>query len=164
MRDRETIEIAIEASETGHLVMSTLHTIDAAKTVERIVGTFRSATSRRSGRASRRRSSTSSRSAAAARRRLRPHRRARDPQVDAAHPRIHREGETSGKTLLDAMKDGKQDGMQHFDGELDKLIRSGTVSLDVGMSYATNPNNLRLEIADFIEDQRQAKLKKEKAS
>jgi twitching motility protein PilT len=40
MRDRETIEIALEASETGHLVLSTLHTIDAAKTVERIVGAF----------------------------------------------------------------------------------------------------------------------------
>src|ERR1700704_4823831 len=40
MRDRETIEIALEASETGHLVMSTLHTIDPSKTVERIVGVF----------------------------------------------------------------------------------------------------------------------------
>jgi twitching motility protein PilT len=40
MRDRETIEIALEAAETGHLVMSTLHTIDASKTVERIVGVF----------------------------------------------------------------------------------------------------------------------------
>src|SRR5712692_5815735 len=38
MRDRETIEIALEAAETGHLVMSTLHTIDASKTVERVVG------------------------------------------------------------------------------------------------------------------------------
>src|SRR3970040_17300 len=40
MRDRETIEIALTAAETGHLVFSTLHTIDASKTVERIVGTF----------------------------------------------------------------------------------------------------------------------------
>ena len=40
MRDKETIEIALEAAETGHLVMSTLHTIDASKTVERIVGAF----------------------------------------------------------------------------------------------------------------------------
>ncbi len=40
MRDRETIEIAMEAAETGHLVMSTLHTIDASKTVERIIGVF----------------------------------------------------------------------------------------------------------------------------
>src|SRR6266404_7198245 len=38
--DKETIEIALEAAETGHLVLSTLHTIDAAKTVERIVGVF----------------------------------------------------------------------------------------------------------------------------
>src|SRR6187397_3700036 len=42
MRDRETIEIALEAAETGHLVLSTLHTIDASKTVDRIIGTFES--------------------------------------------------------------------------------------------------------------------------
>jgi twitching motility protein PilT len=40
MRDKETVEIALEAAETGHLVLSTLHTIDASKTVERIVGSF----------------------------------------------------------------------------------------------------------------------------
>ena len=40
MRDRETVEIAITAAETGHLVLSTLHTIDATKTVERIIGSF----------------------------------------------------------------------------------------------------------------------------
>ena len=40
MRDRETIEIALEAAETGHLVFSTLHTVDASKTIERIVGVF----------------------------------------------------------------------------------------------------------------------------
>ncbi len=40
MRDKETIEIAMEAAETGHLVFSTLHTIDASKTVERICGVF----------------------------------------------------------------------------------------------------------------------------
>src|SRR5213082_1385328 len=40
MRDRETIEVALEAAETGHLVLSTLHTIDAAKSVERIIGVF----------------------------------------------------------------------------------------------------------------------------
>ena len=40
MRDIETIEIALEAAETGHLVLSTLHTIDASKTIDRIVGVF----------------------------------------------------------------------------------------------------------------------------
>ena len=40
MRDRETIEIVLEAAETGHLVLSSLNTMDAAKTVERIVSSF----------------------------------------------------------------------------------------------------------------------------
>ena len=40
MRDRETIEIALTAAETGHLVFSTLHTIDASKTADRIIDTF----------------------------------------------------------------------------------------------------------------------------
>src|SRR6202790_3945831 len=40
MRDRETIEVALEAADTGHLVFSTLHTTDASTTVERIVGVF----------------------------------------------------------------------------------------------------------------------------
>jgi twitching motility protein PilT len=43
MRDRETIEVALTAAETGHLVFSTLHTIDASKTVERVIGTFEAA-------------------------------------------------------------------------------------------------------------------------
>jgi len=41
MRDRETVEIALAAAETGHLVMSTLHTIDAGETINRIVGMFK---------------------------------------------------------------------------------------------------------------------------
>lgn len=40
MRDRETVEIALSAAETGHLVMSTLHTVDAGQTINRIVGMF----------------------------------------------------------------------------------------------------------------------------
>src|SRR5260370_3443649 len=40
MRDKETIEIGLEAAETGHLVFSTLHTVDASKTVERVIGVF----------------------------------------------------------------------------------------------------------------------------
>jgi len=39
--------------------------------------------------------------------------------------------------------------MQHFDGEIDKLIRTGTIDLETGFGYATNPGNLRLELADF---------------
>jgi twitching motility protein PilT len=46
--------------------------------------------------------------------------------------------------------------MQHFDGEIQKLIRNGTLSVDVGLSYATNPSNLRLEIGDVLEAERAA--------
>ena len=61
------------------------------------------------------------------------------------------QGEQGGKTLLDAMRAGAQDGMQDFDGEIEKLIRAGTIGIDVGLSYATNPSNLRLAIVDVIE-------------
>jgi twitching motility protein PilT len=40
MRDRETVEIGLSAAETGHLVLSTLHTVDAGQTINRIVGMF----------------------------------------------------------------------------------------------------------------------------
>jgi len=58
-------------------------------------------------------------------------------------------GEAEGKTLLDAMRVGGNEGMQHFDGEIDKLIRTGTIDFETGLSYATNTGNLRLELADF---------------
>ncbi len=60
-------------------------------------------------------------------------------------------GENEGKTLLDAMRDGSDDGMQYFDNEIEKLIRAGTIDLEIGLSYSTNPGNLRLELADFSE-------------
>ena len=50
------------------------------------------------------------------------------------------------------MRDGTTDGMQHFDGEIEKLIRTGLVEFETGMSYATNAGNLRLEMADFLEE------------
>jgi len=50
------------------------------------------------------------------------------------------------------MRDGSNDGMQHFDSEIENLIRSGVVDLEVGLTYATNPGNLRLELTDFLEE------------
>ena len=47
------------------------------------------------------------------------------------------------------MRVGGDEGMQHFDGEIEKLIRSGVVDMEEGLGYATNPGNLRLELADF---------------
>jgi twitching motility protein PilT len=60
-------------------------------------------------------------------------------------------GEHEGKTLLEAMQDGDNEGMQHFDGEIEKLIRAGLVDMDTGLAYTTNPGNLRLTLADLSE-------------
>lgn len=152
MRDRETIEIALEAAETGHLVLSTLHTIDASKTIERIIGAFPLSDQQ----------TIRTRFAKAFRfivsQRLIPRRggQGRVAVLEILKSTLRtreyvEKGENEGKTLLDAMRDGSNDGMQYFDGEIDKLIRAGTIDVETGLSYATNPGNLRLELADFIE-------------
>ncbi len=151
MRDRETIEITLTAAETGHLVFSTLHTIDAAKTVERIIGTF-DATEEAAIR---------SRLAASFRffisQRLVPKKEGgRVPVLEILKSTMRTRdyiamGEQEGKTLLDAMRDGALDGMQYFDGELEKLIRAGVVSMATGLLYASNAGNLQVEMADYVE-------------
>jgi twitching motility protein PilT len=157
MRDRETIETAIEAAETGHLVMSTLHTIDAAKTVERIVGAFPLSDQQ----AIRTRFAKSFQYVVSQRLVPKKNGQGRVALLEILKSTLRtreyvEQGEQSGKTLLDAMRDGAHDGMQHFDGEIEKLIRAGVISIEVGLSYSTNPSNLRLEIGDMIEAERAA--------
>jgi len=152
MRDRETIEIALEASETGHLVLSTLHTIDAAKTVERIVGAF----PMEDQQGVRNRLSKAFRFILSQRLLPRADGKGRIAVIEILKSTMRtrdyiEKGEGEGKTLLDAMRDGSNDGMQHFDGEIEKLIRSGVIDMETGMTYATNAGNLRLEMADFID-------------
>ena len=55
-------------------------------------------------------------------------------------------GEVEGKSLLDAMRDGKLDGMQDFDTVIKGLIESKVVSLEDGLAFATNQNNLLLPL------------------
>ena len=153
MRDRETIEIALEAAETGHLVMSTLHTIDASKTVERIIGVFPLADQQ----------SVRTRLAKAFRfivsQRLLPKKdglgRVAAVEILKATMRTRdyvEKGEGEGKTLLDAMRDGDTEGMQHFDGVIEKMIRTGVVDFETGLQFATNAGNMRLELADYLEN------------
>ncbi len=47
--------------------------------------------------------------------------------------------------------DGTSEGMQHFDGELDRMVRAGIIDMDTALSYATNAGNLRLELSDLAE-------------
>jgi twitching motility protein PilT len=150
MRDKETIEIAMEAAETGHLVLSTLHTIDAAKTVERIVGAFPMAEQH----TLRNRLAKSFRYIISQRLIPRKDGSGRIAAIEILKSTLRtrdyvEKGEGDGKTLLDAMRVGDQDGMQHFDGEIERLIREGTIDMDTGLAYATNAGNLQLELADL---------------
>jgi len=148
MRDRETIEVALTAAETGHLVFSTLHTIDAAKTVDRIIGAFETGDQQRV----RVRLANCFRYVIS-QRLVRGTSGDRIAVLEILKSTLRtREylemGDGEGKTLLDAMRDGELDGMQHFDGELEKLVRSGALSFATGLLYATNASNLRVQLAD----------------
>jgi twitching motility protein PilT len=152
MRDRETIEIALEAAETGHLVMSTLHTIDAAKTIERIVGAFPLSDQL----TIRTRFSKAFRCIVSQRLLPRKDGKGRIAAIEILKSTMRtrdyvEKGEAEGKSLLDAMRDGDTEGMQHFDGEIDKLIRGGVVDFETGLAFSSNAGNLRLELADFSE-------------
>jgi twitching motility protein PilT len=150
MRDKETIEIAMEAAETGHLVLSTLHTIDASKTVERIVGVFPMAEQH----TLRNRLAKSFRYIISQRLVPRKDGAGRVAVLEILKSTLRtreyvEKGEGEGKTLLDAMRVGDQEGMQHFDGSIEKLIREGVLDMDTGLAYATNPDNLMLDLADL---------------
>jgi twitching motility protein PilT len=150
MRDKETIEIALEASETGHLVLSTLHTIDASKTVERIIGVFPMAEQH----TIRNRLAKSFRFIVSQRLIPRKDGNGRVAIVEILKSTLRtreylEKGEQEGKSLLEAMQDGDTEGMQHFDGEIDKLVRAGLVDMNTGLAYATNPGNLRLAMSDM---------------
>jgi twitching motility protein PilT len=149
MRDRETIEIVLEAAETGHLVFSSLNTMDASKTVERIVSSF----------APSEQQSVRERFAKVFRyiicQRLLPKtdRSGRVPVVEIlkANPRTREcieKGEREDRTLLDAIKGAlPAENMQHFDSEIAELVRDRVVDLETGLSFASNPGLLGQELA-----------------
>jgi twitching motility protein PilT len=147
MRDRETMELVLEAAETGHLVLTSLNTVSVAKTIERIVGAF----------AAPEQSSIRRRLARTFRfivsQRLIPRQdgsgRIAIVEMLMANPGTQscmEVGDSTAESLLQAMKDGASEGMQHFDGELQKLVHAGVVSFDTAMMYATGPQQLRKKL------------------
>jgi twitching motility protein PilT len=146
MRDVETISIALEASETGHLVLSTLHTIDASKTIDRIVGVF----PKNEERQVRTRFAQSFKWIVS--QRLIPKQgggRMAVCEILRSNSRTREyvaEGEKEGKSLIDAMEDGVLEGMQSFDYELERLINTGQLDRETALSYATNRTNLQLRL------------------
>ena len=150
MRDRETIEVALEAAETGHLVLSTLHTIDAAKTVDRIIGVF----PKNEESAIRTRIAQSFRYIVSQRLIPRADDKGRVAAIEILKSTMRtreyiEKGESDGKSLIDAMEQGDQEGMQTFDTVIEQLIRSGVVSMEGAMPYASNANNLLLRVSDL---------------
>src|ERR1044072_3886514 len=148
MRDMETTEIALEASETGHLVLSTLHTTDASKTVNRIIGIYPKSEEH----VIRTRLAQAFRYIVSQRLIPRADGTGRIAAVEMlkATPRTREyieQGETEGKTLLEAMNDGELEGMQHFDQVIEKMIRTGIITQESGLAYATNPSNLLLRLS-----------------
>jgi twitching motility protein PilT len=153
MRDKETIEVALEAAETGHLVFSTLHTTDASKTIERIIGVFPLADQN----TIRNRLAKAFRYIVSQRLIPRDDGKGRVAAFEILKSTMRtreyvERGETEGKSLLDAMRDGETEGMQYFDHEIEKLIRAGTIGVEVGLSYSTNQGNLRLQLADLLDE------------
>src|ERR1017187_6734442 len=147
MHDRETIEIVLEAAETGHLVLSSLNTMDAPKTVERIVSSFSPDEQKKV----RERFAKTFRYIVCQRLLPKTDRSGRVPvaEILKANPRTREcieKGEREGKTLLDAMKAGATEGMQHFDGEIAQLVRDRVIDLETGLSFASNPTVLGQEL------------------
>ncbi|MGI8786689.1 MAG: type IV pilus twitching motility protein PilT, partial [Pyrinomonadaceae bacterium] len=147
MRDLETAEIALEAAETGHLVLSTLHTIDAAKTVDRIIGMY----PKNEEKIIRTRLAQTFRYIVSQRLIPRMGGKGRVAAVEVlkSNQRTREyieKGEENGKSLLDAMRDGEIDGMQDFDTVLRRMIEKEVITLEDGLSFATNQNNLLLQL------------------
>jgi len=150
MRDRETMEVALEAAETGHLVLSTLHTIDAAKSVERIIGVF----PKNEEKSIRLRLSQSFRFIVSQRLLPRANGAGRVAAIEVLKATSRTKeyierGESEGKSLMDAMEQGATEGMQTFDGEIEKLVRNGLVSKEDGLAYASNSGNLLLRLGEL---------------
>jgi twitching motility protein PilT len=150
MRDRETMEVAMEAAETGHLVLSTLHTIDAPKTVERIIGVF----PKNEEQIIRTRLAASFRYIISQRLLPRADGSGRVAAIEilkaTSRTREYIErGETEGKSLTDAMEQGEVEGMQTFDGVLEKMVRAGSVNKEDALAYASNAGNLLLRLGEF---------------
>jgi len=137
MRDRETVEIGLSAAETGHLVLSTLHTVDAGQTINRIIGMFE----REEEKQIRIRLADTVRWIAC--QRLLPKEgggRVAAFEIMGANLRVKDtilNGESEGKTFYELIEQRQPFGMMTFDQCIGDLFKEGLISEDVAMSYAS---------------------------
>ena len=143
-RDRETIEMVLEAAESGHLVLTSMNTVSVAKTVERIIGAFPQPEQN----AIRSRLARTFRYIVSQRLIPRKDGLGRIAIVEILNANSRTQAcmevnDFSADNLLQAMRDGAAEGMQNFDSELEKLVRAQIVDLDTAIMYATDPHELR---------------------
>jgi twitching motility protein PilT len=137
MRDRETVEIGMSAAETGHLVMSTLHTVDAGQTINRIVGMF----SQEEEQQIRIRLADTVRYIIC--QRLLPKvggGRVALLEIMASNMRVKDtiiNGESEGKTYYEIITNGDAYGMWTFDQHILKLYEEGLITEETALAYAS---------------------------
>lgn len=138
MRDKETVEIAMSAAETGHLVLSTLHTVDAGQTINRILGMFPTEEENQI----RIRLADTIRWIVC--QRLLPKEgggRVAAFEVMGSNLRVKDtilNGESEGKTFYEIIQAGKPFGMITFDDYIVELYKEGLVSEETAKAYASN--------------------------
>lgn len=145
MRDLETIDIALHAANTGHLVFSTLHTLDAKETIDRIVGMFGNEEQNRI------RMSLASVLEGVISQRLIPTKRGgRVAGIEVLKKTSRIEQlimENRDVEIPDALFEGKEIyGTQTFDQALLDILRRGEISEEITLEYATNPSDMKLKM------------------
>jgi twitching motility protein PilT len=148
MRDLETIETALTAAETGHLVMSTLHTLDATETINRIISAFPPYQQKQV------RLQLGSVLRAVISQRLVPRAdgKGRVPAIEVllATGRVREliEDKDRTKEIPDAIAQGHLSyGMQTFDQSLMALLKGGLISYEESLRQATNPDDFALRVS-----------------
>ena len=145
MRDLETIDIALHAANTGHLVFSTLHTLDAKETIDRIVGMFGNEEQNRI------RMSLASVLEGVISQRLIPTKRGgRVAGIEVLKKTARIEkliAENRDAEIPDALFEGKEIyGTQTFDQALLDILRRGEITEEVALEYASNPADMKLKM------------------
>jgi len=145
MRDLETIDIALHAANTGHLVFSTLHTLDAKETIDRIIGMFAKEEQNRI------RASLASVLEGVISQRLIPtNQGGRTAAVEILKKTARIEQlirENRDYEIPDAIFEGKDIyGTQTFDQALLDLLREGRISDEIALEYASNPADMKLKL------------------
>jgi len=165
MRDYETIETALTAAETGHLVLSTLHTMDATETINRIISVFPPHQQKQI------RLQLAAVLKAVVSLRLLPRADglgrvpAAEVLISTAYIRDCIENKEKTKLIKDAISQGtSQYGMQTFDQSIYTLYRNGLITLDEALRRATNPDEFRLKLqgiqstSDIAKEEMESKL------